>query len=83
MDAGPETRALFAGKLADATTVFWNGPVGVFEFPAFSEGTRALAEAVPGHGLTVVGGGDWLRRHRSVSRMTGVRAHLDRWRGVP
>ena len=46
MDAGPQTRALFAAKLADAKTVFWNGPVGVFEFPAFSGGTRAVAEAI-------------------------------------
>jgi 3-phosphoglycerate kinase len=59
MDAGPATRELFAASLADARTVFWNGPVGVFEFPAFAEGTRAVAEAVS-HvaGLTVVGGGD-------------------------
>ena len=59
VDAGPRTRALFADKLSDARTVFWNGPVGVFEFPAFSAGTRAVAEAVAAvHGLTVVGGGD-------------------------
>jgi len=59
MDAGPRTRALFAETLADAKTVFWNGPAGVFEFPAFSAGTRAVAEAVSRvDGLTVVGGGD-------------------------
>jgi phosphoglycerate kinase len=59
LDMGPRTRELFASKLSDAKTVFWNGPVGVFEFPAFAEGTRAVAEAIS-HvpGLTVVGGGD-------------------------
>jgi phosphoglycerate kinase len=59
VDAGPRTRELFAAKLADAKTVFWNGPAGVFEFEAFSAGTRAVAEAVAAvDGLTVVGGGD-------------------------
>jgi phosphoglycerate kinase len=59
VDIGPATRQLFAAKLADAATVFWNGPVGVFEFPAFSAGTRAVAEAISAlPGLTVVGGGD-------------------------
>ena len=59
LDMGPATRVLFAEKLADAKTVFWNGPVGVFEFPAFAEGTRAVAEAIGRvAGLTVVGGGD-------------------------
>jgi phosphoglycerate kinase len=59
LDIGPESGASFAGALADAQTVFWNGPMGVFETPAFAEGTRAVAEAlikVPG--LSVVGGGD-------------------------
>ena len=59
MDMGPRTRQLYAEKLADAATVFWNGPVGVFEFPAFADGTRAVAEAISKlSGFTVIGGGD-------------------------
>ncbi|HEX4062866.1 MAG TPA: phosphoglycerate kinase [Streptosporangiaceae bacterium] len=59
VDMGPATRALFADKLADAKTVFWNGPMGVFEFPAFAAGTLAVAKAISNvAGLTVVGGGD-------------------------
>jgi phosphoglycerate kinase len=59
VDIGPATRELFAGKLADAATVFWNGPVGVFEFPAFAAGTLAVGTAIAAlPGLTVVGGGD-------------------------
>ncbi|PZG05642.1 phosphoglycerate kinase [Nonomuraea aridisoli] len=59
LDIGPKTRELFATKLADAKTVFWNGPMGVFEFDAFSGGTRAVAEAlIRSDAFTVVGGGD-------------------------
>ncbi len=59
LDIGPRSRELFAAKLADAATVFWNGPMGVFEFEAFSGGTRAVAEAlVASDAFTVVGGGD-------------------------
>ncbi|MFI7228877.1 phosphoglycerate kinase [Nonomuraea angiospora] len=59
LDIGPRTRELFASKLADARTVFWNGPMGVFEFDAFSGGTRAVAEAlITSEAFTVVGGGD-------------------------
>ena len=59
LDIGPATRELFARKLADAKTVFWNGPPGMFEFPAFADGTRAVAAAISAvTGLTVVGGGD-------------------------
>ncbi|MES4893337.1 phosphoglycerate kinase [Streptomyces sp. NPDC096012] len=59
LDIGPKTRELYASKLADAETVFWNGPMGVFEHPDYAEGTKAVAQAlVDSHGFTVVGGGD-------------------------
>ncbi|MBV6697531.1 phosphoglycerate kinase [Kitasatospora aureofaciens] len=59
LDIGPKTRELFAAKLADAKTVFWNGPVGVFEHPTFAQGTKAVAQAlVDSDAFTVVGGGD-------------------------
>ncbi|MEW1723001.1 phosphoglycerate kinase [Streptomyces sp. NPDC093109] len=59
LDIGPETGRLYASKLADAATVFWNGPMGVFEHPDYAEGTRAVAQAlVDSPGFSVVGGGD-------------------------
>ncbi|MEE1842158.1 phosphoglycerate kinase [Streptomyces sp. NPDC007076] len=59
LDNGPETNKLYASKLADAATVFWNGPMGVFEHPDYAEGTRAVAQAlVDSSGFSVVGGGD-------------------------
>ncbi|MEV7243485.1 phosphoglycerate kinase [Streptomyces sp. NPDC093248] len=59
LDIGPRTRELYASKLADAETVFWNGPMGVFEHPDYAEGTKAVAQAlVETDGFTVVGGGD-------------------------
>ncbi|MFJ5638109.1 phosphoglycerate kinase [Streptomyces sp. NPDC093223] len=59
LDIGPETGKLYASKLADAATVFWNGPMGVFEHPDYAAGTRAVAQAlVESKGFTVVGGGD-------------------------
>jgi phosphoglycerate kinase len=59
LDIGPDTAAAFADIIRSSNTVFWNGPMGVFEIPAFAEGTRTVAAAlteVPG--LSVVGGGD-------------------------
>ncbi|GAA3874575.1 phosphoglycerate kinase [Streptomyces sedi] len=59
LDIGPRTQELFAAKVADAATVFWNGPMGVFEHPDFAEGTRAVAQAlIDSPAFTVVGGGD-------------------------
>ncbi|MFF7180432.1 phosphoglycerate kinase [Streptomyces sp. NPDC008121] len=59
LDIGPKTRELYASKIADAETVFWNGPVGVFEHPDYAGGTAAVAKAlVDSSAYTVVGGGD-------------------------
>ena len=59
LDIGPKSAAAFAAALADAKTVFWNGPMGVFEVAAFADGTRAVADALTKvDGLSVVGGGD-------------------------
>jgi phosphoglycerate kinase len=74
MDIGPETMRLFASWISRARTVFWNGPVGVFEQPPFDQGTLAIAQALAAcPGVTVVGGGDSLaaiRRSGVAERIT-------------
>ena len=75
-DIGPRSRALFARELADARTVVWNGPMGVFELEPFREGTvavaRAVADAGGGDALTIVGGGD----SASAAEVAGVTDRL-------
>jgi phosphoglycerate kinase len=59
LDIGPETVKLYCGAVADAGTVIWNGPMGVFEFDKFAVGTKAVAEALSKTGaITIIGGGD-------------------------
>ena len=67
LDIGPETRKAFAAEIERAKTIFWNGPMGVFEWPRFAEGTKAVAEAVArSEGYSVVGGADSARALREL-----------------
>ena len=77
LDIGAATVAHFANRLAGARTVLWNGPMGVFEFPAFAHGTNAIAEMLAGlyHATTIIGGGDSaaaVRRAGLVEQMSHV-----------
>jgi phosphoglycerate kinase len=67
LDIGPETRKAFAAEIGKARTIFWNGPMGVFEWPRFAEGTKAVAEAVArSAAYSVVGGADSARALREL-----------------
>ena len=77
LDIGPDSAALFASIIESSATVFWNGPAGVFEFPAFSHGTRAIAEALTKvQGLSVVGGGDSAAAVRVLGFEDGQFGHI-------
>ena len=77
MDIGPETAKLFGEKIADAATVFWNGPMGVFEFPAFAAGTKSVAEKLgAASGYTVVGGGDSAAAVRILGVYEALFSHI-------
>jgi phosphoglycerate kinase len=77
VDIGPQSARLFAEKLADARTAFWNGPMGVAEIPAFAKGTRAVAEALTRvDGLSVVGGGDSAAAVRALGFAEDAFGHI-------
>ncbi|MDO5079744.1 phosphoglycerate kinase [Buchananella hordeovulneris] len=77
LDIGPASRELFTSKLADARTVVWNGPMGVFEFEAFAEGTRAVATALSqGESFSVIGGGDSAAAVRSFGFDESTFSHI-------
>ena len=77
LDIGPASGADFAAALADARTVFWNGPMGVFEVPQFSDGTRAVAAALTKvDGLSVVGGGDSAAAVRTLGFEESAFGHI-------
>ena len=84
LDIGPATVAAYAGELARAKTVFWNGPMGVFEMDAFAAGTRGVGEAIAANGgcTSIVGGGDSAAAVKKFGLEDGVTLRFDRRRRV-
>ena len=77
LDIGPETRKLFADAIATSKTVVWNGPMGVFEFPAFAEGTKAVAKAISeSDAFSVIGGGDSAAAVRTLGFDEATFSHI-------
>ena len=77
LDIGPESAKLFSARLAAAKTIFWNGPMGVFELPRYADGTRAVAEAlVDSDAFTVVGGGDTAAAVRTLGFRDNAFGHV-------
>jgi len=77
LDIGPETRRAYVAALRDAQTVVWNGPMGVFEMPAFAAGTLAVAEALADStAFTVVGGGDSAAAIRALGVDEAAFSHI-------
>jgi phosphoglycerate kinase len=77
MDIGPRTAELFGEKIADARTVFWNGPMGVFEFETFAVGTKAVATSLAeAEGYTVIGGGDSAAAVRTLGFDESAFSHI-------
>ena len=77
LDIGPKTRQLFADAIATSKTVVWNGPMGVFEFPAFAEGTKAVAKAISeSDAFSVIGGGDSAAAVRTLGFDEATFSHI-------
>ena len=77
LDIGPKTRELFADAIATSKTVVWNGPMGVFEFPAFAEGTKAVAKAMSeSDAFSVIGGGDSASAVRNLGFDESTFSHI-------